>query len=106
MEDDLLSLVPFKLMLIVISHDFKNIKKGLTPTITFLQRNNVIWTQLLKTKEKNFTVFKKSYITKNAIILHFQPCLPGKYMECRRNKSLIHSSPKFFFYPYDHKLRK
>jgi len=44
MEDDLLSLIPFKLMLIVISHDFKNIKKGLTPTITSLQRNNVIWT--------------------------------------------------------------
>jgi hypothetical protein len=61
MADDLLSLVPFKLMLIVISHDFKNIKKGLTPTITSLQRNNVIWTQLLKTKEKDFKVFKKSY---------------------------------------------
>jgi hypothetical protein len=61
MEDDLLSLVPFKLMLIVISHDFKNIKKGLIPTITSLQRNNVIWTQLLKTKEKDLKVFKKSY---------------------------------------------
>jgi hypothetical protein len=61
MEDDLLSLVPFKLALIVISHDFKNIKKGLTPTITSLQRNNVIWTQLLKTKEKDLHVFKKSY---------------------------------------------
>ncbi len=40
MEDDLLSLVPFKLVLIVISHDLKNIKKGLIPTITSLQRNN------------------------------------------------------------------
>jgi hypothetical protein len=38
MEDDLLSLIPFKLMLIVISHDFKNIKKGLTSTITSLQK--------------------------------------------------------------------
>jgi len=46
MKDDLLSLVPFKLVLIVISHDSKNIKKGLTPTITTLQRNSVIWTQL------------------------------------------------------------
>jgi hypothetical protein len=74
MEDDLLSLVLFKLMLIVISHDFKNIKKGLTPTITSLQRNNVIWTQLLKTKEKDLKVFKKViHKTKNAIILHFQP---------------------------------
>jgi len=73
MEDDLLSLVPFKLMLIVISHSFKNIKKGLTPTITSLQRNNIIWTQLLKTKEKDLKGFKKSYTTKNAIILHFQP---------------------------------
>jgi hypothetical protein len=61
MEDDLLSLVPFKLVLIVISHEFKNIKKGLTPTITSLQRNNVIWTQLLKIKEKDLRVFKKSY---------------------------------------------
>jgi hypothetical protein len=61
MEDDLLSLVPFKLMLIVISHDFKNLKKGLTSTITSLQRNSVIWTQLLKTKEKDLKVFKKSY---------------------------------------------
>ncbi len=63
MEDDLLSLVPFKLVLIVISHDLKNINKGLTPTITSLQRNNVIWTQLfkLKTKEKDLKVFKKSY---------------------------------------------
>jgi hypothetical protein len=58
MANDLLSLVPFKLMLIVISHDFKNIKKGLTPTITSLQRNNVMWTQLKKTKEKNLKVFK------------------------------------------------
>jgi hypothetical protein len=64
MEDDLLSLIPFKLMLIVINHDFKNINKGLTPTVTSSQRNNVIWTQLfkLKTKEKNLKVFKKSYI--------------------------------------------
>jgi len=63
MEDDLLSLVPFKILLIVISHDFKNINKGLTPTITSLQRNNVIWTQLfkLKTKEKDLKVLKKSY---------------------------------------------
>ncbi len=61
MEDDILSLVPFKLVLIVISHDFKNIKKGLTPTITSLQRNNVIWTQLLKTKEEDLKVFKKSH---------------------------------------------
>jgi hypothetical protein len=63
MEDDLLSLVRFKILLIVISHDFKNINKGLTPTITSLQRNNVIWTQLfkLKTKEKDLKVFKKSY---------------------------------------------
>ncbi len=63
MEDDLLSLVPFKLVLIVISHDFKNINKGLTPTITSLQRNSVIWTQLfkLKTEEKDLKVFKKSY---------------------------------------------
>ncbi len=63
MEDDLFSLVPFKLVLIVISHDFKNINKGLTPTITSLQRNNVIWTQLfkLKTKEKDLKVLKKSY---------------------------------------------
>jgi hypothetical protein len=61
MEDDLLSLVPFKLVLIVISHDLKNIKKGLIPTITSLQKNNVIWTQLLKTKEKDLKVFKKSY---------------------------------------------
>jgi hypothetical protein len=63
MEDDLLSLVPFKILLIVISHDFKNINKGLTPTITSLERNNVIWTQLfkLKTKEKDLKVFKKSY---------------------------------------------
>jgi hypothetical protein len=62
MEDDLLSLVPFKLVLIVISHDFKNINKGLTPTITSLQRNSVIWTQLfkLKTEEKDLKVFKKS----------------------------------------------
>jgi hypothetical protein len=61
MEDDILSSVPFKLVLIVISHDFKNKKKGLTPTITFLQKNNVIWTQLLKAKEKDLQVFKKSY---------------------------------------------
>jgi hypothetical protein len=63
MEDDLLSLVPFKLVLIVISHDFKYINKGLTPTITSIQRNNVIWTQLfkLKTKDKDLKVFKKSY---------------------------------------------
>ncbi len=62
MEDDLLSLVLFKLVLIVISHDFKNINKGLTPTITSLQRNSVIWTQLfkLKTEEKDLKVFKKS----------------------------------------------
>jgi hypothetical protein len=33
MEDDLLSLVPFKLALIIINQDFKNIYKGLTPTI-------------------------------------------------------------------------
>jgi hypothetical protein len=64
MEDDLLSLVPLKLVLIVISHDFENINKGLTPTITSLQRNHVKWTQLfkLKTKEKDLKVFKKSYI--------------------------------------------
>jgi hypothetical protein len=63
MEDDLLSLVLFKLVLIVISHDFKNINKGLTPTITSLQRNSVIWTQLFKLKieEKDLKVFKKSY---------------------------------------------
>jgi hypothetical protein len=63
MEDDLLSLVPFKLVLIVISHDFKNINKGFSPTITSLQRNNVVWKQLfkLKTKEKDLKVFKKSY---------------------------------------------
>jgi hypothetical protein len=63
MEDDLFSLVPLKLVLIVISHDFKNINKGLTPTITSLQRNNVIWRQLfkLKTKEKDLKVLKKSY---------------------------------------------
>jgi hypothetical protein len=74
MEDDLLSLVPFKLMLIVISHDFKNIKKGFTPTITSLQKNNVIWTQLFKTKEKDLKVFKKViHKTKNTIIIHFQP---------------------------------
>jgi hypothetical protein len=58
MANDLLSLVPFKLMLIVINHDFKNIKKGLTPTITSLQINNVIWTQLLKTKEEDLKVIK------------------------------------------------
>jgi hypothetical protein len=61
MEHDLLSLVPFKLMLIVISHDIKNIKKDLTTTIISLQRNNVIWTQLLKRKEKDLKMFKKSY---------------------------------------------
>jgi hypothetical protein len=63
MEDDLLSLVPFKLVLIVISHDFKNINKGLTHTITSLQRNSVIWTQLFKLQieEKDLKVFKKSY---------------------------------------------
>ncbi len=32
MKDDLLPLVPFKLALIIISHDFKDINKGLTPT--------------------------------------------------------------------------
>jgi hypothetical protein len=73
MANDLLSLVPFKLVLIVMNHDFKNIKKGLTPTIISLQINNVIWTQLLRTKEEDFKVIKKSYKTKNAIILHFQP---------------------------------
>jgi hypothetical protein len=53
MKDDLLSLVPFKLVLIVISHDSKNMKKGSTPTIASLQINNVRWTQFLKTKEKD-----------------------------------------------------
>lgn len=33
MEDDLLSLVPFKLEMIIIGDDFKDIRKGLTPTI-------------------------------------------------------------------------
>jgi hypothetical protein len=33
MEDDFLSLVPFKLALIIITHDFKNIYTSLTPTI-------------------------------------------------------------------------
>jgi hypothetical protein len=33
MEVDLLSLVPFKLELILISYDFKDIPKYLTPTI-------------------------------------------------------------------------
>ncbi len=61
MANDLLSLVPFKLVLIVINHNFKNIKKGLTPIITSLQRNNVICTQLLKIKEEELKVFKKSY---------------------------------------------
>jgi hypothetical protein len=32
MEDDLLSLVPFKLEMIVLSDDFKDIRKGLTST--------------------------------------------------------------------------
>ncbi len=32
MKNDLLSLVPFKLRLIIINHDFKDRRKGLTPT--------------------------------------------------------------------------
>ncbi len=32
MKDDLLPLVPFKLALIIRSHDFKDINKALTPT--------------------------------------------------------------------------
>jgi len=109
MEDDIFSLVPFKLVLIVISHDFKNINKGLTPTITSLQRNNVIWTQVfkLKTKEKDLKVFKKSYTKQKPHYFYtFNLCFLGKDMGCRRNKSLIHASLGFFFYPYDQKLKK
>jgi hypothetical protein len=32
MKDDPLSLAPFKLRLIIISYDFKDIRKGLTPS--------------------------------------------------------------------------
>jgi ABC-type Mn2+/Zn2+ transport system ATPase subunit len=64
MEDDLLSLVPFKLVLIVISHDFKNINKGWHP---LLHLNKEIMSfghnfSNKKTKEKNLKVFKKSDI--------------------------------------------
>jgi hypothetical protein len=36
MKDDILSLVLFKLMLIIISDDFKDINKGLKPIILFM----------------------------------------------------------------------
>jgi hypothetical protein len=36
MKDDILSLVLFKLMLIIISHDFKDISKDLRPIILFM----------------------------------------------------------------------
>lgn len=36
MKDDILSLVLFKLMLIIINDDFKEINKGLTPIILFM----------------------------------------------------------------------
>jgi len=36
MNDGLLSLVPFKLVLIIICDDFKDVSKGLTPIIILL----------------------------------------------------------------------
>jgi hypothetical protein len=44
MEDEVLSLVPVKLALIIISDDFKDIRKSLTPTNEFYysgKNNNV-----------------------------------------------------------------
>jgi hypothetical protein len=40
MEDDVLSLVPFKLALIIISDNLKDIRKSLTPTNEFYYSGN------------------------------------------------------------------
>jgi hypothetical protein len=40
MEDDVLSLVPFKLALIIIRNDLKDIRKSLTPTNEFYYSGN------------------------------------------------------------------
>jgi hypothetical protein len=49
MKDNLLSLAPFSLVLIVISNDFKDISKGLTLTNVILQKELELDSSTLET---------------------------------------------------------
>jgi hypothetical protein len=49
MKDNLLSLAPFSLVLIIISNDFKDISKGLTLTNVILQKELALDSSTLET---------------------------------------------------------